>query len=422
MGLVPLGMMVYITDPTARGLYINNSSGFINSWNQLLNPDDQYWTKSALNTDLYYNIAGTGRVGIGTASPTYKLHVEGTDSAALLLHDSTQLALDSRVDLDFKTGAYYTGRIRTTGLGTTVARVGFYTGTSTASTGMSERLTIANTGRVGIGGTTDPQYPLHYAGVGNGFVQTGVGVSPAVGTYVNSTGGWLQTLNAYPLLFATNNGAAQMTLSTAGDLGIGTQTPSARLDVDGSVRLRSAGTPIAGRVLTATDALGNATWQTPPAIPVNPAASTGFHAALNTAGNYTLVSDGNNYTLPFVVSGAPGTTLEYDDGADWNNASKSYIAPAAGVYQFHLALYFGILAGPASKPEIFVEVRRNGTTIIFASQLTDNFTGTNWPSVHNSFTAKLAPGDAVQVQVYSYTAVNVPLSNQFSSFQGFRVY
>ncbi|MEI6396758.1 MAG: hypothetical protein WCO48_01655 [Candidatus Taylorbacteria bacterium] len=51
-------------------------------------------------------------------------------------------------------------------------------------------------------------------------------------------------------------------VSTLGNVGIGNATPSAKLDVNGTVRFSGAGTPGTGKVLT-SDATGNATWQTP---------------------------------------------------------------------------------------------------------------------------------------------------------------
>ena len=50
-------------------------------------------------------------------------------------------------------------------------------------------------------------------------------------------------------------------VSTSGNIGIGTATPTANLDVEGTVKFGAAGTPGTGKVLT-SDATGNATWQT----------------------------------------------------------------------------------------------------------------------------------------------------------------
>lgn len=65
---------------------------------------------------------------------------------------------------------------------------------------------------------------------------TGIGLSHTngaveIGTYVNSNGGWLQTHSNHPMFFATNNSSAQMTLTPAGNLGIGTIAPADKLSV-----------------------------------------------------------------------------------------------------------------------------------------------------------------------------------------------
>jgi hypothetical protein len=112
---------------------------------------------------------------------------------------------------------------------------------------------------VGIG-TTSPTSPLTVVanGLGKGIIQkTG---DTEIGFYTNASGAFIQTWSNNNLNFTTNNSSAQMTLSTSGNLGIGTVLPGAKLDVNGTVRIRG-GSPVAGYVLTATDANGNAIWQ-----------------------------------------------------------------------------------------------------------------------------------------------------------------
>jgi hypothetical protein len=115
---------------------------------------------------------------------------------------------------------------------------------------------------VGIG-TTTPAYPFTVVSqVNKGITQKNGTVE--IGFYTSATSAYLQTWSSHSLQFATNNSAAQMTLTTAGNLGIGISSPTARLDVAGTVRIRG-GNPSPGDVLTATDANGNAEWKPSPA-------------------------------------------------------------------------------------------------------------------------------------------------------------
>jgi len=118
----------------------------------------------------------------------------------------------------------------------------------------------ASAQNVGIG-TNTPAYPLTVVAQGTkGIVQKDGTVE--LGFYTSSNSAFLQTWSNHALNFATANGTAQMTLLPAGNFGIGTTAPSAKLDVNGVVRIRG-GNPTAGDVLTATDANGNAEWIAP---------------------------------------------------------------------------------------------------------------------------------------------------------------
>ena len=100
---------------------------------------------------------------------------------------------------------------------------------------------------------------LHVAGVGSKLV-------------VGDLGGTLSklTVNAEPgteIARFRSNGITKVFISNVGDVGIGTASPTAKLDVIGNTELNGAlklvdGNQAIGKVLT-SDAAGIATWQTP---------------------------------------------------------------------------------------------------------------------------------------------------------------
>jgi hypothetical protein len=133
---------------------------------------------------------------------------------------------------------------------------------------------------VGIG--TSPSYKLHVNG--NFYANT---VNTGYGNYeVNSIAGYygnqnLRTTDSptfvtakltnltdgyVPYHVSDTSGLANSNIYYNGtNVGIGTTSPSAQLHTTGSIRFQGAGTPAAGKVLTSSDASGNATWQ--PAVP-----------------------------------------------------------------------------------------------------------------------------------------------------------
>ena len=72
----------------------------------------------------------------------------------------------------------------------------------------------------------------------------------------------LEYLSSSAYNFQTDGTAQHITLNPSGNVGVGTTTPTQKLDVDGQVRIRG-GNPSAGRVLT-SDVNGVASWQNPP--------------------------------------------------------------------------------------------------------------------------------------------------------------
>jgi len=201
------------------------------------------------NTDLIVE----GNVGIGTTSPTQKLSLKGgnvyleTLSAAA---DRRGLIVNNTSGLS---GAVMSGGEHSTGLG-------FYTAWDGGVTSASDsaKMVVSNSGNVGIG-TTGPASKVHVVvptfAIGSTwgpeqFVvgTAGSGGSATIGgTFIGyevtaNTGhiGALRPGNAWGNLVLQEGG---------GNVGIGTASPSARLDVEGTIRSGSAAVGNKGNVI-----------------------------------------------------------------------------------------------------------------------------------------------------------------------------
>ena len=186
-------------------------------------------TRSSSAVSEKLRITSNGNVGIGTASPSYKLHVIGDASVSTWLYVNNIYPTSSVNDLLLNTGAGRTITINPTSTGKTV---------------------IPN-GNVGIG-TTSPQAKLHLnAGSDDGLLlengnailgNTGSGYTEIIywgsGSvyYGRNTpgvpGGTGDTIDNH---FFRTNGTTRLTVAQDGNVGIGTTSPSHKLQVAGNI-------------------------------------------------------------------------------------------------------------------------------------------------------------------------------------------
>ncbi len=172
-------------------------------------------------------------IGSGLIAQT---RLETAGSPDFSLTNLNALSIDASTRMYFKNGSYYTGGIATIGTGSNAGRLSFYTQASADRNLLQERMTITNSGNVGIG-LQMPTYPFHLKNNGMGFAQESTTGGAVVGFYTSGSSAYVQTHNNVPLYFATNNGSAQMALMTTGRLGIGTLTPVSKLEVKGKTTL-----------------------------------------------------------------------------------------------------------------------------------------------------------------------------------------
>ncbi len=182
-------------------------------------------------------IQGNGNVGIGTITPESKLSiVDPIYNSAL--HASIDGG-DALLQLKSPASNYWTR------IGTNLSPLAIVTqGNDKYSP--SPTMFLNNDGNVGIG-TSNPTSRLSVAGntnvigqvisntSGHGLVQTDGTTS--VGTYTDGTAGWIGTNSNHPLYFYTSNGWESMTITTGGNVGIGTSAPNEKLTVAGTTGL-----------------------------------------------------------------------------------------------------------------------------------------------------------------------------------------
>ena len=207
-------------------------------------------------TSTAITIDSSENVGIGTSSPSNKLEIRNDVSASVDL-DPTAIKLYNNSDggsaIEFSNGVGAKSKIslgvETTGAGTDDSYLGFSTGANTA---LSERMRIDSAGNVGIG-TSAPAQKLHISDSApfarleststsyNGFTTKNdsgnfyFGIDDSGGNFYGSAyARAIYADGAYPVTFYTN-ATERMRIDSSGNVGIGTTSPSEKLQVEGTV-------------------------------------------------------------------------------------------------------------------------------------------------------------------------------------------
>ena len=185
------------------------------------------------NGDLL-RIDSAGKVGVGTTSPSTKLHILGTAPVVKIEGDGVTSAY-----LNFETNEVERWNI---GVPSGYSRLNFNNGTS-------DLFTMLQSGNVGIG-TTSPTKKLHVNGDAffqntvslpdNAYIGLGTGFdfhllhNGSSSSITNSTGNLNILSNGGDAVFSTAS-TERLRITSAGNVGIGTTSPGSKLAVAGRV-------------------------------------------------------------------------------------------------------------------------------------------------------------------------------------------
>jgi hypothetical protein len=214
-GAVTSGDLIVTTGSTSASVTVGRQSS-TGSDNTTFN------VRNRIGTSVLYVDTGGQNVGIGTSSPSNKLSVSSSAGGNVASFTDTSSA-DLQINL-------------TSG----VSLLTPSTGILAFGTSSTERARINSSGQFGVG-TSSPSAIIH---------SSSSGLGDGGGLRIQNTGSGGATFSIWPTATVNGEGAGKLIISgpsgnvitttSAGNVGIGTTAPSAKLDVNGSINYPSA--------------------------------------------------------------------------------------------------------------------------------------------------------------------------------------
>jgi|GEM_PF-6574275 len=267
---------------------------------------------------------------------------------------------------------------------------------------------------IGVG-TTSPAAPLHLRSTTAVEMLRIEGQNPYISFFDGSTYSGYLWYNTNRMELGTPLGSGQpvviapsATASTyftgAGNVGIGTSTPSDKLHVAGNVNISgtlkfdgNAGT--SGQVLTSSGSITSPVWVTPPSV--------GF-----------LTENAIPQTiLPLTYTKLDLNAEVFDDGSDFSTTTDAFTAPLNGVY--HLSVKVSFFDADPGNYRLYLDNNTNIGDGFHAVTYLENAT-IGHTSLILSITLRLTVGQQVLAHVWQNSGSNQSAS--FSYFSGHRVY
>ena len=247
-----------------------------------------------------------GNVGIGTSSPSEPLHIKNN------INGYVGLRLEGSGDYTGSDWILYASSVSAPSANDFI---GFYNNSATDGASTGYKMSIHKSGNVGIG-TTAPASKLHI-NAGSGSLTQDILTVQGGGTSGNY--GFSVLANNGDKMFTTDNFTYNVYANTsAGNFGIGTDNPSAKLDVNGDIRSQGIFRDYQGEALIQTDtsavtSIGSLGASTPRSLSF--LAGNAERMTIDTSGNVNVTGSGT-FGSGLTVNGAQGLTVS--GGGDFN--------------------------------------------------------------------------------------------------------
>jgi len=326
----------------------------------------------------FFTILGNSQnVGVGTSNPEYQLDVAGRMRIKLSQNEFPGLRLNGPSQV-----------IRSLIGPINDDHVGIY---GYGGAGYSFTMNV-NNGNIGMGSVT-PAFKLDLKGrmrIRQDTSEAGIWFDGSS----SPTRSLIGTINDNYIGIQGNGGAGwnfAMDVNN-GNIGIGTSSPTSKLDINGNLRLRS-NSPVKGSILTSVDNNGNAVWANPESF-----------KAGGTIDGVPLIIDNITWTKVFF-----NQSMIYNFGNGYLPSVSEFSVLVKGLYHFKTAVTF---LERADKHSIRIRLRRNGITTTIGEKYHQgfmyhqNFFGNQTGSCNFdepatlSVQADLLPGDRIWVEAY----------------------